>query len=751
MNGNSRKVSLTLKITLSFVAVIIPSILFLYFVFYNLFYDRMLESEKEKAVLIAQTIEPMIGMDYYLGLESEIATLCASTIEHPLVAAIEVTIENKTIFNFNDEKTQERLNVSYPIKDPVSGAAIGKIDLGYQLEDFHQAFEDVKNKIVNSLAILGVFFLLFGLMIQQLLKPLGVIAQRVKNYNIGREIDFASIRVEPETQSIIDAFAIMLRNIKEHNIMLERYKYAVDESAIVSKSDLNGRITYVNNEFCKVSGYSREELLGENHNILRHPDMKAETFENMWQTLKQNKTWKGVLKNRKKDGSSYYVKTIILPIFDENMRPIEYMSLRHDITQIVKQQEQIARQTTDMLTGLPNRIKLEEDIKAYKSPKLALFALDNFNIIEDYYGYDIGNKTIIDTAVMLKAYIKESGISIYTLSSGQFALLVGETIEVNAFSDFCANVLKKIDEYIVELEDESFNIRATAGLTFLQHNALSNASLALHHAKETRKDSVVYEETDNIIKVYENNLNWTKKIKNALLEERITVFVQPIFAADSLEANKYECLVRMIDEDGKIISPYFFLEIAKKSKLYLQITKKVIEISFDAFSKMPNKTFSINISVDDLLDKETMAFLISKMKEYDIASRLILEIVESEGIEGYDDIITTISELKAFGCQIAIDDFGTGYSNFAYLMQLNVDIIKIDGSLIKNIVHDVNSQIISKTILDFANQLELTTVAEFIHNEEVMQYVQNMGIDYLQGFHLGEPAPIASLLEEVPL
>jgi len=104
--------------------------------------------------------------------------------------------------------------------------------------------------------------------------------------------------------------------------------------------------------------------------------------------------------------------------------------------------------------------------------------------------------------------------------------------------------------------------------------------------------------------------------------------------------------------------------------------------------------------------------------------------------------------MKALGCRIAIDDFGTGYSNFAYLMQLNVDFIKIDGSLIKSIDHDLNSQIISHTIMDFAKQLDLKTVAEFIHNEEVMVYTQNMGIDFLQGFHLGEPVPIQTLLQK---
>ncbi|QSZ42315.1 EAL domain-containing protein [Sulfurimonas aquatica] len=740
-----QKISLTLKITLSFITVIVPSIFFLYFVFYNLFYEKMLDSEKQKATLIAQTIEPMIGMNYYLGLNDEIINLREQTTKHPLVHDICITLESDKICE-EPKLSDNILNVSYPVKHPVTSKKIGYINIEYKLDEFNQAFRDIQSTIINSLALLGIVFLIFGLLIQKLLAPLGEIAKRVKGYKPGENIDFSHVRTEPETKEIITAFGRMLNNIKEHNMLLERYKYAVDESALVSKTDLDGNITYVNDEFVKSSGFTRSELLGKNHNITRHPDMKDETFKQMWSLLKNKKAWKGIIKNRNKDGSEYYVKSIILPLFDENMNSVEYMSIRTDITTIIKQQEQIARQTTDLITGLPNRVKLEEDIKNLKHPKLALIALDNFNVIEDYYGYDIGNKTLKDTASMLTSYIQNSDINIYKLSSGQFGVLVGESTEVDIFSAFCKNILQKIDDYIVHVEDESFNIHATAGMTYIKENAFANASLALLHAQSTKKDSVIYEDANHIIESYENNLQWTKNIKHALKEDRIAVFVQPIFKVGAKEANKYECLVRMVGEDGKIISPFFFLDIAKKSKLYLEITKKVIEKSFAVFSQLEGKTFSINLSVEDLLNKESMEFLIEYINKFKLADQLILEIVESEGIDNFEEVISVIAELKALGCRISIDDFGTGYSNFAYLMQLNVDYIKIDGSLIKDIDHDKNSQIISKTIVDFAQQLEMKTVAEFIHNKEVMEYVQEMGVDYLQGFHLGEPEPIENLL-----
>lgn len=741
-----KKLSLTLKITIAFIMVSMATLFFLYFVFYNLFEERMMQSEREKATLIAQTIEPMIGLDYYLGLNDEIQTLAASTIKSNNLGSIEIIINDKAVFSSTFDHKQPHIHISYPIKDPTTSTTMGNMDIVYKLDGFYKALHDVKSKILYYLAALGFAFIIFAFATRYLLNPLSHIAKTVQSYTLGSEIDFSSIRVESETSAIINAFKRMLANIREYTILLERYKHSVDESSIVSKTDLSGRITYINDEFCRVSGYTRDELIGSTHKIVSHPDMTKSIYDQIWRTLLTKNIWKGTLKNQDKSGNAYYIKITIVPILDEQNNLIEYMGISHDITQIIKQQEQIARQTTDLITGLPNRIKLEEDLKEFISPKFALVELDNFHIIKDYYGNEIGNQTLSETAQVLQEFLLNREVKIYKLSSSEFGLLVGENVDVTLFLNICSDVIKKIDDYVVHIQDNSFNIHATAGITYSQSNLLTNASLALRHAHTTRKSSILYEETDNLIQQYENNLFWTKSIKSALQDNRIVIFAQPIVNAKTLQTTKYECLVRLIDEEGKIVSPYHFLEIAKKSKIYNKITKKVIEIAFETFSKIPDIEFSINLCVEDLLEPDTIKFLRMKLTEFDIASRLVLEIVESEGIEDYNEVTSFITDMKQLGCKISIDDFGTGYSNFAYLLQLNVDYIKIDGSLIKNIDHDPNSQIISSTILDFARQLELKTVAEFVHNETVLKHVQNMGFDYVQGFHLSEPISIEEVI-----
>ena len=744
-----KKTSISIKITLAFLLVSVVTLLGLYFVFFYLFEQHMLEVEKDKAALIAQTIEPMIGMNHYLGMNEEIANIGQQIIKHKQVVGLAVTMGGEILWSSVENDSRDHIHVSYPIEDPVTSMVIGAIDLSYTMDSYNNAINDVKETLLYYFGMLSLVFALFAMFSRYSLSPLSKIATIVQRYQLGSDIDFSNVRLETETGAITDAFQRMVANIREYTVLLERYKHSVDESSIVSRTDLEGRITYVNDEFCRVSGYSRDELIGQKHFLIRHPDTPDSTYAELWATIKANRIWKSTLKNRRKDGSAYYVKATIVPILDESDAVIEYMGIQHDITQIIEQQERILRQATDMITGLPNRVKLEEDLKTVVSPKFAILNIDNYQIIKDYYGYDVGNQALQEVARILQAFLKNHNVTAYKLASGEFGLLAGdETIDIDFFYLICQHIVQKIEEHTVNILDNSFDFSVSIGVTHDERHLLTYAGLALKHAQDTRKSTILYESTENLIYHYENNLVWTKKIKLALKENRITVFVQPILSANELRVEKYECLVRMIDEDDNIISPFHFLEIAKQSKLYHQITRQVIDVSFAAFSKIDDVQFSINLTVDDLLHRETMEFLIKKITESSLASRLVLEIVESEGIETFVEISDAIHQFKKLGCKIAIDDFGTGYSNFSYLMQLNIDVIKIDGSLIKTIDTDKRSQIISTTIIDFSRQLELSTVAEFVHNESVLDYVRSIGIDYVQGYHLGEPVPIDVLLTD---
>ena len=173
--------------------------------------------------------------------------------------------------------------------------------------------------------------------------------------------------------------------------------------------------------------------------------------------------------------------------------------------------------------------------------------------------------------------------------------------------------------------------------------------------------------------------------------------------------------MRMIDENGEYLSPIHFLELAKKNKLYPKLTKIIIEKTFEIFKNIDAQV-SINLSVYDVLNEDVYATIIEKLYEYKLGDRIVFELIESDGIENYKEVIEFINEVKKTGAKISIDDFGTGYSNFEYIMKLKVDYIKIDASMIKDIDKNINSQMVTETIIDFARKMNIQTIAEFVHS-----------------------------------
>jgi PAS domain S-box-containing protein/diguanylate cyclase (GGDEF)-like protein len=526
--------------------------------------------------------------------------------------------------------------------------------------------------------------------------------------------------------------------LKKTISLFESYKLAMDESSIVSKADLNGRITYVNENFCKNSGYTKEEAIGELHSILRHPDMPEEIFEELWETIRSKKVWSGILQNRGKE-KDYWVDSTIVPILDENENIKEYIAVRHDITEIIEHQKTIEKLVnTDQLTGFGNRNKLNSDIQIALNPALAIFNIDNFSILNDFYGHKIGDTIIVNFGNLIRENNSNNFFSLYRLQGDEYALFA-PSCQKEIFLNHLERLIYNVSQSHIIVDDENINFNFTVGISFEKALFLfQTADVALKVARIENKDVVVYSDDISLNDIYKNNILWSKKIKKALLSGKIVPYFQPIVNNKNQKYEKYESLVRLIEEDGKVISPYFFLEISKKTKQYSSITKIMIEKTFEYFE---DKTceFSINLTMEDIVNEEINNFIFTLLEKYQIGSRVVFEIVESESIQNYETVSEFIKKLKSFGCKIAIDDFGSGYSNFEYILKLNVDYLKIDGSLIKNITTDPNAKIVVSTIVDFAKKLGIKTIAEFVENEEIFKIMQELEIDYSQGYYFQAP------------
>jgi EAL domain-containing protein (putative c-di-GMP-specific phosphodiesterase class I) len=313
-------------------------------------------------------------------------------------------------------------------------------------------------------------------------------------------------------------------------------------------------------------------------------------------------------------------------------------------------------------------------------------------------------------------------------------------MSLHEFKIFASMINEKILQKSFNLDaNGKINLSATMGISYGNSLLLSNADIALKLAKKSKKNYLFYDDSMAMAKEYERNFEWSKRLKQAIENDKIVAVFQPIVDAKTQKTVKYEALMRMVDYNGDLIAPIYFLELAKKNKLYHQLTKIMIEKTFERFKNLPYSV-SINISVEDILNKEIYNFILEKLEKSKMGERIGFEILESEGIENFDQVLEFIEDVKKYGASISIDDFGTGYSNFEYLMKLKVDYIKIDGSMIKNIDTDRNSQMITQTIVEFAKKMNIKTVAEFVYSKNVFEKVAELDVDFVQGYYFGEPS-----------
>ncbi len=523
-----------------------------------------------------------------------------------------------------------------------------------------------------------------------------------------------------------------VKQSQENLHLLHAYQEAANESSIVSKADKKGMITYVNDAFCEISGYTREELIGKNHNIVRHPDNSSEVFADLWKTIQvDKKVWKGTIRNKAKNSKSYYVDSVVVPIINIDGEIIEYISLRHDITDIM------------------NPIKqLNDEIKNVQNQILIYMKLDKFEMMEEFYDHEVVESIQDKAHIYLKNKFSEfyEFNTIYRLGNGEFAFLIDHTKYFNSESDFIDS-LKKYQEIIredkIDLGDIEYDISVIISLVYENEKALESAKIGMKQLLKTKKDFIISNNLANVEQVKaKENMKTVHMIKKAIENSKIVSYFQPIVDNNTQEIVKYESLVRLIDDEDKVVSPFFFIETSKKSNYYPKITNIVMDHSFSILRNC-DVDISINLSAIDIEQKSTrekIFELLEENKEY--ASRAVFELLEDESVKEFDVIKEFIVKVKSYGVKIAIDDFGAGYSNYERLLDYQPDILKIDGCLIRDIETSSYSLSAVKSIVTFAKEQNIQTVAEFIESESIFKIVKELGVDFSQGYYFGKPEPL---------
>ncbi len=544
---------------------------------------------------------------------------------------------------------------------------------------------------------------------------------------------------------------LVFRWMKKNSEAFLRFKKIIyDSNNSILITDENFKIIDVNKAFENTTKYSKKDIIGQTPSILKSGFHDGEFYKTLNDKLLDGQTWFGEFINRDKDGQIIYEKTAIYPLFEKDKRIEGYLSISQDVTDEKNNLRELEARNVDVLfryqidqaTGLWSINTLGDELEKKTNGYLIYIKISNYEDIRLLYGTLVANDIVKKVADQLKRFI-----SIYNIS--------GQPFRLND-DDFCIwykhkrpskDMLKAISSHLhsntldldATLHNVEFHIGVSESKDLAQGDRLLQGIIAFYRAQKDGIPYAYYKENNELEREYRHNITTAQRIRNALSEGLVFVQCQPICFTQTKEVYSYEILMRLYDETGRVMYPGEFLEIAKQSALYAPLMHHVIVLTFDLLKQYPKVKFSMNMSIVDILDAETYTLFLSLLDTCNTPENLIVEILESEGIENYGDIKPYLKNIKEKGCKISIDDFGSGYSNYYRIMQLDVDHIKIDGSIIKELVHDKNAEIIVETIVGFAKKKGWKIVAEFVSNEKIYEKVKKYGIEYTQGYYLGKP------------
>lgn len=398
----------------------------------------------------------------------------------------------------------------------------------------------------------------------------------------------------------------------------------------------------------------------------------------------------------------------------------------------------------DSLTGCFKKEKLDQITQNHPEHTLILCNIDNFDSINSTYGYEIGDRILFMFAEYLRAHLK-SGNTLYRVASDEFVIFCTTPLSDESICPV-ESLYHGIQSYIFKVDDILISLTCTIGIAS-SPNALVKAHAAMKEARQIGKNRYhVFQDDSDFIARQKNNIEWMRKIRLAIDEDRIVPYFQPIVDNATQQIVKYEALARII-ENGSAISPKHFIEPAKLVGLLPGITKVIMEKSYAMFADK-SESFSVNITEEDLQNHNFSTMMMHLGKKYGIEpSRVTLEILENISANGTNESIKQLHELSQMGYTIAIDDFGSDKSNFYRIHSMHVDIIKIDAAYIQDIDRNKTSELIVRTIVSLAQAMGIPTVAEYVSSEAIYDKVKAMGVNYSQGYYFGKPMPTLAVDE----
>ena len=418
------------------------------------------------------------------------------------------------------------------------------------------------------------------------------------------------------------------------------------------------------------------------------------------------------------------------------------------------------------MTGLINRREFEDRAKQLLTSKnekqinhsLCFIDLDQFKIVNDTCGHAAGDELLKQVSKLFKSKVRKND-TLARLGGDEFAVLLENCEHENA-NRVATSLLKSISDYRFIWEGKSFKVGMSIGVVIFNNEIpnlselLRQADVACYMAKDLGRNRIHFYYPDDLeLAKRHGEMQWVTRIQEALNKNQFLLEGQAIKSLSNNKETHYELLIRMRDEDGNIIPPGAFLPAAERYSLMMAIDKWVIKRAFSLLAKNPDfqqqvHFISINLSGQSLADDDMLDFITSNLKESGIdGKKICFEITETATITHMSKARNLMSCLREFGCSFALDDFGSGLSSFAYLKKLPVDYLKIDGLFVRDIVEDPIDFALVKSINEVGKILKMKTIAEFVENDEIKNMLEEIGVDYVQGYGIEKPKPFQELLK----
>ena len=659
----------------------------------------------------------------------------------------------------------------------------------YQLIDINVYMPGLESQITqtrkNMLITIGGLVLTFGMILQQILKrvlsrpilDMVISAQKFTHenqmvrFNEGRndELGYLAKFVNEALDSILhhqqELEASRKALIKE-KIQAEITLHSIMDGVITT--DENDLIVYLNPVAERLMGVMASHTKDQNLSSILHlvHEDDGERLSSPTLACLENKQVE-VLENHaalvRNDGKIIPIEATIAPMRNDEGDVMGAVMVFQDVSQERKLNRQLSYQAShDVLTGLYNRHKFEEQLELAllnvdaedRHHALCYIDLDQFKIVNDTCGHVAGDELLRQLGEILKSCIREGDI-LARLGGDEFGLML-QNCSLRKAAEVANKLRQSVKDFRFIWEDKTFEIGASVGVAGINRGnmdmstILASADMACYAAKDMGRNRVhVYEPSDEMLAERHGQMHWAGRITRALEENRMVLFEQPVVAIkDGGKAGDHcEVLLRMKDENNDIIGPDAFIPAAERYNLMPTVDRWVISQVFrilgQAYGATAEKVVAINLSGTSLADDGLLQFVFNEADALRVdLTRVCFEITETAAISNLSKATQFINGLRSKGCRFSLDDFGSGLSSFAYLKNLPVDYIKIDGSFVVDMLDDPIDRVMVEAIVEVGHVMGVQVIAEWVENEATLSLLKEMGVDYAQGYHLGRPQEV---------